>query len=92
MIRIRGLQRIVNQLKDQVKQEYKTIILGNGKQIEVTSHDIMEVFHELLQAEREDREPEHELIDKGILQAKQIPENGLTSMVVALDRSKKNKE
>lgn len=67
-------KRLDNLLK-KVKGNYITINVPSG-QIKIKSEELLELLHELLQARRENRKPDHYLFDKNILEGEPADESG----------------
>ena len=79
----------LKKLEEQVKGKLFDIELEDGSIIrDISTHDIMDVFHEQLEARREDREPEHDLIDRGIFTAKKGQNPGsLIDLLITIKES-----
>ena len=77
-----NIRNKLNKLEDLCFKDMETIIV-DGYTIQVKNSELMELLVEIIQARREERRPEHRLIDKGILQAEKR-QAGILDLILTL--------
>ena len=72
----------LNRLENICLKDYQDILV-DGYTIQVKNSELMELLVEIIQARRQERRPEHRLINKGILQAEKR-QSGLLDLILTL--------
>ena len=78
-------KRIKN-LEDKVFKEY-TEINVNGETLRTKTNEILELLSEIIQAGREKREPNHRLIEQGILEADR-EQHSLLGLIIEIEKAR----
>ena len=77
-----NIRNKLNKLEDLCFKDMETIIV-DGYTIQVKNSELMELLAEVIAARREERRPQHRLIDKGILQAEKR-QAGILDLILTL--------
>ena len=72
----------LNRLENICLKDYQDILV-DGYTIQVKNSELMELLVEIIQARRQERRPEHRLINKGILSADR-GQAGLLDLILTL--------
>ena len=80
-----NIESRINKLENLCLKEHENIII-DGHAILVKNGELLGVLAEVIQASREERQPKHRLIDKGILTTDR-GQSGLLDLVLMLDKS-----
>jgi len=79
-----NIESRLNRLEDICLKDYQDILV-DGYMIQIKNSELMELLAEVIAARREERRPEHRLIDKGILHANK-GQAGILDLILTLNQ------